>query len=59
MRKRKALDVMEVCILRRDCTLSCSGCKYKGKECIEAHKYARNAIFCISEREVKNDDPDD
>lgn len=50
--KAKALEVIEVCYLRKDADLPCVHCIYKGETCIEAHKRAYAAISITTTKEV-------
>ena len=50
--KNKALEVIEVCYLRKDADLPCVHCMYKGRECLEAHRRAYTAISITTTKEV-------
>ena len=50
--KDKALEVIEVCYLRKDADLPCANCMYQGKACLEAHRRAHAAISITSTKEV-------
>ncbi len=50
--KDKALEVIEVCYLRKDAGLPCTHCMYRGEACLEAHRRAYTAISITSTKEV-------
>lgn len=51
--KIKVLDVLSVCLIRHESTdCNCTGCKYYGADCIEAHRYAESAVKCLKVKEV-------
>lgn len=50
--KNKALEVIEVCYLRKDADLPCTHCMYRGETCLEAHRRAYTAISITTTKEV-------
>ena len=50
--KDNALEVIEVCYLRKDADLPCANCMYKGDTCLKAHRRAYTAISITSTKEV-------
>lgn len=53
--KNKAIDVMDLCVMRRVNDLNCMNCIYHGRDCIEAHNYAGMATRVILQRDVKKE----
>ncbi len=50
--KNQALEVIEVCYLRKDADLLCTNCMYRGDACLEAHRRSYTAISITSTKEV-------
>lgn len=48
--KSLALDIMDVCTLRKSASANCLDCKYNGKQCVNAHRFAKDAITVMNMR---------
>lgn len=54
--KDKVLDVLSVCLIRHeseDC--KCKDCMFFGSDCIDAHRYAENAVRLLKVKEVTDE----
>jgi hypothetical protein len=52
--KSLALDIMDVCILRKSSGANCLDCKYNGKQCVNMHRFAQDAITVMNMRLIDN-----
>lgn len=53
--KNQVIKIIDICILRRQNNLNCMNCKYKGKQCIDAHVYAGIASRVMLQRDVRKE----
>lgn len=53
MLKHKALEIMQVCLLRQETGRSCKDCMYYGDECLQMHKMARTALYLTTAQQLK------
>ena len=49
--KVKIADILETCAIRKDADCLCSGCEYKGEECVDAHRQAYSLIRSLQTAE--------
>ena len=53
MLKPKALEILQVCILRQETGRSCRDCQHCGEECLQMHRVARTAIYLTTSAQLK------
>ncbi len=53
MLKHKALEIMQVCLLRQETGRSCRDCMHYGEECLQMHRMARTALFLTTAAQLK------
>lgn len=53
--KKQVIEIIDLCIVRRQNNLNCMNCKYEGKKCIDAHAYARTASRVMLQRDVRKE----
>lgn len=53
MFKEKAVEVMQVCIMRHEAGRRCQECIYNGRECLEMHRRAYYALQITTNENIK------
>lgn len=53
--KNQVIEIIDLCILRRQNNLNCMNCKYEGKQCIDAHAYAGMATRVMLQHDVRKE----
>lgn len=48
----KAIEILDLCIMRQDAKRKCVDCIYYGAQCIEAHQYGALAARVMLRRDV-------
>ena len=57
MNKATCLEILDVCIARRICSLNCMDCEFYGEKCVIAHEHAircSKELSLIKERKKEN-----
>lgn len=49
--KVKIADILETCAIRKDADCLCSGCEYRGDDCVKAHRLAYSIIRSLQLKE--------